>query len=423
MSKSYLIKNAKLLEVGHPLHLQQIDLLITDGIILEIGTQISTTAPVISGESLHLSAGWIDMRCHLTDPGLEHKDNLQNLLDSAMAGGFTKIVTLPHSEPSITDKAGVKYLQQAANYHLVDLRPTGVISDPQHAENLAELFDMCGAGAIGFTNGDGKVSNALLKKALLYTKPFGGKIITHPSDKSLEQHGHVNESENTLHTGLKTSAALAEYIAVAEQLEIAKYCEASIHFSAISCRESVQLIRTAKAAGVPVTCDVAIANLCFTDKEVLTFDENFKLYPPLRSETDRLALIEGINDNTIDAICSNHCPQNIENKQVEFDYADFGGLSIQQLFSWYTAHLSNDINMSTFIQKLTTGPAACISEPSSSVQVGKEANITVFDADTSWFYDEHTNQSDSKNAHDYNTNLRGKVLAVFNNKNQYITNQ
>lgn len=419
--KSYLIRNAKLIETDHKFHLKKVDVLVTSGVIQAIGANLqSDDAAIIKGKELVVTNGWVDMRCHLTDPGNEHKDTLQSLMETAASGGFTKLVTLPNSEPAVADKSGVKYLQQASEYHLVDLKPTGVLSSAER-ENLAELYDMYGAGAIAFTNGDASVSNGLLKKALLYTKPFGTRIITHPSDKSLEQHGLVNESANTLHTGLKTSSSLAEYLNVQEQIEVAKYCDAALHFSAISAAESVDLIRRAKKEGLKITCDVAIANLCFTDEEVLSFEENFKLYPPLRTEKDRQALIAGVNDGTIDVICSNHCPQNIENKEVEFDYADFGALSLQMVYAWYTKYLQKDLALSKFVEKLTTGPNICLQEKSSTIEVGQEANITVLDQATNWVFDASTNHSVSKNTHEWNKELSGKIVAVFNNK-QVIEN-
>ena len=416
MLKSYLIRNATLLDEGHKHHSQQVDILITDGKIAEIGKEIKADAQLIEGEKLYVSRGWTDLRCHLTDPGHEQKDTLQTLLDTAAAGGFTSVVTLPNSEPAITDKSAVNYLKNSSANHLVDVLPAGMLSASSHAENLAELFDMYQTGAVAFTNGDGGLSNGLLKKALLYTKPFGARVITHPSDKSLEQGGSVNESENTIHTGLKTSPSLAEYVSASEQIEIAKYCDAHLHLSALSCKESVALVRQAKKEGVKITCDVAISNLCFSDKEVLSFDENFKLYPPLRTEEDRNALVEGVNDGTIDAVSSNHAPQNIEQKQMEFDYADCGSLTLQQLFAWYVEYLAKDISVERFMQTLTQGPAHVLGLDYGSLQVGDIAHLTVVDQGAKWDFDATTNASLSKNTHTWNTKLSGRVKAVFHRK-------
>jgi dihydroorotase len=417
--KTYLIRNATLIQEGNPLHGKSIDILISDGRIQEMGLELKAEATVIAGQDLWVTAGWVDMRCHLSDPGNEHKDTLEKTLNTAAAGGFTSLVTLPHSEPSISDKSGVNYIVKSSQNHLVDVQPTGVLSDAKHAENLAELYDMSLAGAVAFTNGDGAVSNGLLKKALLYTKPFGAKVITHPSDKSIEQGGSVNESETTVHTGLKTSPPIAEFISVREQIEVARYCDAAVHFSCVSTAESIDHIRQAKKEGLAVTCDVNIFNLCFTDKEVLSFDENFKLYPPLRSEKDRKALVRGVNDGVIDAICSNHNPQNIESKQVEFDYADTGALSLQLVLPWYLKYLANDMSKETFVNALTNGPRNVLGLSTEAISKGASANLTIADTRHEWIFNAETNHSSSKNTHEWRQEQKGRVVRVFNNKETY----
>lgn len=421
MPKPYLIRRATILQAGHLLYQKKVDVLIANGSIEQIGENLKADATEITGENLWVTAGWVDLRCHLSDPGNEHKDTLLNTLDTAASGGFTGVLTLPHSEPAIRDKSGVNYLRRASSDHVVDLHISGVLSDLKQSENLAELYDMHLAGAVAFTNGDQSVSNGLLKKALLYTKPFGVRVVTHPSDKSVEQGGCVNESENTIHTGLKTSPALGEYISVQEQIEVARYCGAAVHFSCISAAESVMLIRQAKNEGLLISCDVSIFNLCFTDKEVVGFDENFKLYPPLRSEKDRIALIDGVNDGTIDAICSNHHPQNIENKQVEFDYADTGALSLQLMLPWYLKYLSTAIDQTIFIAAVTSGPRSILGLPQVLVQEESTANLTVVDIDKVWTLDKNTNQSASKNTHEWGLAQRGRVVAIFNKNNVKLT--
>lgn len=421
MPKSYLIQNATLISPGHSNHLKKTDILIIDGTISEIGSGLKGDQ-VIEGNDLYVSAGWIDLRTHLNDPGEEYKDSVKTLLETAARGGFTSICTLPDSTPSIHDKSGVEYLLKRAEGNVVDLYPTGMLSDHENKENLSELYDMHRSGAVAFTNGDRSMSNGVLKKAMLYNKPFGAPVFSQPIDHSLHNNGMVNESEETIHTGLKSSPALAEYSAVLQQLEIARYCDAPIHFSAISTKESVDLIRKAKAEGVAVTCDVSIFNLSFTDKEVLGFDENFKLYPPLRSDDDRKALIAGVNDGTIDAICSNHQPQDNEGKTVEFDYAEYGALSMQMVWPWYNEYLKNDIELETFVEKLTSGPASIIRITPAEVKTGAKAILTVFDNGT-WTFNNETNGSLSKNTHVWGEQLTGRVRAVINNEQIKIINQ
>ena len=415
MQNSYLIRKATLIQEGHAMHNKVVDVRINKGIIEGIGENLQSADVDIEGENLFLSTGWTDLRSHLTDPGLEHKDTLLSLLDTAAAAGYTSVVTLPDSDPQISDKSGVKYLKNTADQHLVNLMPCGVISPSHNTENLAELFDMYTAGAVAFTNADAYLSNGLLKKALLYTKSFGAKIFSHPSDKSLENGGLVNESSATIHSGLKVSPALAEFVSLREQIAIASYCDAELHLSCISVKESVDLIREAKSQGLKITCDVSIFNLCFTDEKVLEFDENFKLYPPLREEADMLALRKGVADGTIDAICSNHHPQNIESKMVEFDYAEYGALSLQLVLPWYSKYLSQDISADRFIAALTKGPDKILGRETELIAEGVSANLVVWDSKAAWNLDRETNRSMSKNTHEWKNKQSGKVVAVLNN--------
>ena len=252
MPKSYLIRKATIVSPGHSNHLKKSDILITNGKIDKIGSKISSTATEIVGQDLYVSVGWFDLKSHLTDPGFEFKDSLENILSTAASGGFTGICTLPNSQPVVNNKSAINYLKKNSEESLTDLHPTGMLSDLENAENLAELYDMHLAGAVGFTNGDLPVSNGLLKKALLYTKPFGATIITQPLDKTIHQNGMVNESEATIHTGLKTSPALAEYISVKQQIEIAEYCNAPLHIGGVTCKQSLDLIADAKKRGLKI---------------------------------------------------------------------------------------------------------------------------------------------------------------------------
>ena len=414
MPKSYLIRKATIIFPGHSNHLKKSDVLITNGLIEKIGSKIDAKAVEISGKELYVSVGWFDLKTHLTDPGFEFKDSLDNILETAASGGFTGISTLPNAQPVINNKSAINYLKKHSESATTNLYPTGMVSDDKNAENLAELYDMFKAGAAAFTNGDIPISNGLLKKALLYTKPFNATIISQPIDKTIHQNGLVNESEATVHTGLKTSPALAEYISVKQQIEIADYCDAPLHIGGITCKQSVDLIADAKKRGLKITCDTSIFNLCFTDNEVLSFDENFKIYPLLRSEVDRKALIKAVNSGVIDAITSNHCPQNIESKQVEFDYADFGSLSLQFVYPWYLKYLSKNIDFEVFVERISSGARNVLNIENPRIQKGEIANITVFDAKKKWVFNQESNKSLSRNTHMWNQEIVGKVVAVFN---------
>lgn len=415
MSKQFLIKNATLIQEGHPHHLKKTDLLIEGGKIQKIAKGIKADAEIIEGKDLMVSAGWHDMRAHLADPGYEHKESLAQLCDTAAAGGFTSISTLPNTLPVIDNKSGVQYILNSSASKLVDVRPYGTVSEKAEGRDLAELFDMYQNGAVAFTDGDLSLKSGLLKKALLYTQSFGGLVISFPLDASLHHEGQINESKETVGTGLKTSPALAEYSCVKQQLDILEYTGGKLHFNGISTKESIDLIKQAQRKGLEVSCDVPIYNLCFTDNDVKTFNSNLKLLPLLRTEKDRKALIKALRDGVVQAISSNHHAQNIELKKVEFDYASNGAISLQTLFSLYVEHLSDQIDEATFVKALTSSPRGILGQAKVKIQDGETANLVVVDKQASWTLNKASNMSGANNTHLWNKGLHGKVLAVFNN--------
>lgn len=415
MPKQFLIKNATLIQEGHPRHLKKSDILISDGKISSIAAKLEANAERIEGNSLMVSAGWHDMRAHLSDPGFEHKESLKQLCDAAAAGGFTSISTLPNAYPVVDNKSTLQYVLNSSKTALTSVHPYGAVSEGAKGSDLAELFDMSNHGAVAFTDGDETLSSGLLRKALLYVKSFNGLVISFPMDRSLHHDGQINESEESVHTGLKASPALAEYSCLKQQLDILEYTGGRMHVSGISTKESVELIKQAKKKGLQLSCDVPLYNLCYTDKEVCNFNSNFKLMPLLRSEKDRKALIKGVQDGTIDAISSNHHAQNIELKRVEFDYASNGAISIQTFYSVYRDKLSKDLDEETFIRAIASKPRAILGLETQAIAEGVKANLVVIDKNAKWNFDAKSNKSGSTNGHLYNTEVHGKVVAVFNN--------
>lgn len=394
--------------------MKKTDLLIQGGKIQKIAKNIKADATLIEGKELVVSAGWHDMRTHLADPGFEYKESLSQLCKAAAAGGFTSISTLPNTLPVIDNKSAVQYLLHGSTSELVDVLPYGTVSEKAEGKDLAELFDMHQNGAVAFTDGDLSLNSGLLKKALLYVQSFNGLVISFPLDISLHHEGQINESKETVGTGLKTSPPLAEYSCVKQQLDILEYTGGRLHFSGISTKESVELIKQAQRKGLEVTADVPIYNLCYTDKDVTGFNSNFKLMPLLRSEKDRKALIKGLKEGVIQAISSNHHAQNVELKKVEFDYASTGSLSIQSLFSLYAEHLSDQLDEATFIKALTSSPREIIGQNIVDMKEGDSANLVVADKKAVWTWNKSSNRSGSTNTHLWNVELHGKVLAVFN---------
>ena len=409
----FLIKKAIIIQEGHPRHLKKSDILLSGGKIQKVAAKIDADATLISGKDLRVSSGWHDMRSHLADPGMEYKESIHQLAAAAARGGFTSFSTLPNTDPVMDSKSGIQYAIKANQSDLSELIPFGSLSEKAEGKDLAEMFDMHQHGAVAFTDGNRVVKSGLLKKALQYVQSFNGLVISFALDESLHHDGQVNESDSTVVTGLKASPALAEYSCVKQQLDVLEYTGGRLHFSCISTKESIALIKEAKKKGLQVSCDVSIYNLCYTDKEVVNFDSNFKLMPLLRTESDRKALVKAVNDGTIDAIVSNHQAQNVELKKVEFDYADYGAISLQTFYHLYNVHLQNELEESAFIKAITHNPRSILGLEQKKISEGEAANLCVYDSNQEWSLNTETNESQAVNTHLWNRTLNGKIVACI----------
>lgn len=409
-----LLKKALIVDESSSHHGKRCDVLISDGRIAKISTEIDDQdAETIISDHLCVSPGFFDLHVKACDPGFEHKEDLNSVKHSAKKGGFTSICLSPNTLPVTDNKSQVHYIQSANEPNSVQLFPVGAVSEQLHGENICEMYDMHLKGAVAFTDEKKSIQNAdLLRRALLYTKDFGGLVMNFPNDMSIAQNGKMNEGINSTHAGLKGIPALAEELMVARDLFIAQYCETPIHFSTITTKKSVDLIRKAKANHQPVTCDVAVHNLVYTDEKLLAFDSLYKVNPPLRTSEDVEALIEGINDGTIDAITSDHSPQNIENKACEFDHASFGISSLETTFSLLIQHVSNRIELARIIECLSNAGRKIVRVPTVTIEEGQRAELTYFDTHATTTFGRNTWKSKSMNNPEIDATLAGKILGV-----------
>ncbi len=419
---SILITSAKLISPSHKLHGQQVDILIQDGVIVDVDNAIDTRGEgieVVDVAGAVVSPGFFDLNSNIGEPGLETKEDIQTGTAAAAAGGFTGIAIHPNTNPPIYTRSEVSLIINTAKNNVVDVHPIGSISKKREGNELAELYDMKQNGAIGFCDGTRSVQQAgLMGRALLYAKGFDGLIISFAQDESISAGAQMNEGIVSTYLGMKGSPNLAEALMVSRDLFLAEYNEAPIHFTTISTEESVSLIKEAKAKGLKVTCDVAAHNLVFTDDTVKGFDSNYKVNPPLRTSKDVEALLLGLKDGVIDAVVSQHTPQEIEFKNVEFHIAKNGITGLQTVLPMLClAGLTEE----QIVEKLSINPRKIVSLNVPTLEKGEKANLVVFDVKEKWTFDEKSNKSKGANNPLFGQELTGKVKLVYNN-NQLIIN-
>ena len=409
-----LLKSAKIIDVNSPFHLQRKDVLINKGIITEIANKIKVegNTKIIKLDNLHISIGWFDTSVSLGEPGFEERETIDNGLDVAIKNGFTAIAVNPNTNPVIDNKSAVSFLISKAKNKLCNLYPIGNLTQGGNNENLAELYDMQSSGAIAFGDYKQSIYNAnLLKIALQYTQNFNGLVLSFPQDNSIAN-GFVHEGEQSTKLGLRGIPSLAEELQISRDLFILEYTGGKLHIPCISTANSVKLVAQAKKKGLDVTCSVAVHNLFLTDEEILNFNTDCKVLPPLRTEKDRKALIKGIENGVIDIITSDHNPIDIEHKKVEFENAKYGTIGMESLFG----AVNSVVDLEVLIKALTINPKKRFGIELTSIEKGETANLTLFNPEKDFTFTKNNIQSTSKNSAFLNKELKGVVYGVFTNK-------
>ncbi len=410
-----LIKQATIVSEGSSHHLKVKDILIQKGKIAKISNSISAKGiKEIQAKGLHVSLGWIDLQANIQDPGYEHKEDLVSASNAAAAGGFTKIVVSPLSDPIRDSKSQLEYLKKNAT-QAVEILPLGALSKGAKGKELAELHDLKEAGAVGFSDGKYPIKNPnVLNRALLYTQAFDGVVFNYPHTDEVAYQGVMNEGETSTHLGLKGIPELAESLMVARDLNILEYTSGKLHFNCISTSKSLELIAKAKKEGMHVTCDLASYNLFLDETELAEFDTRLKTLPPLRSKNTIKNLIKGIKNSTIDAICSDHTPEDVEEKMKEFDHAAFGIINLQTSFAAANSALKKSLDISEIIRLFTSGPAKVLGLVLGAIEEGEQAELTLFQPEEEFTLTKNMVHSKSKNSPFYNRKLSGKVVGIIN---------
>lgn len=393
------------------------DILIEGQTITKIGSIDAAKlkgAKVIDAKGLVVTPGFIDLHTHTREPGREDEETLESVVGSANAGGFTSVTAMPNTDPVIDNSSVVNFVQRKAKGLSADIFVSGAMTGNIKGEHIAEMASMAAAGAVFFTDDGGCVqSSALMRRIMQYAKGIDRKVFLHCEDTSLTKNAQINEGGLSTSLGFKGWPKIAESMIVSRDIQLAADTGCGTHFTHISCAESVELIRNAKQQGLPVTCDVTPHHIGLNDSELSDYNAICKVNPPLSSEQDRLALIEGLLDGTIDAIATDHAPHAVQEKECEFEYAAFGTIGLESAFAaTVTALEPGKQDVSTIVAKFTTGPAKVLGI-SASLAEGNMANIALIDMEKKWIFSDKDIYSKSKNSAFIRKELRGQVFATF----------
>lgn len=430
MSESIAIRGGRILDPGSGVD-QVGDVLIREGRVAAVGPDVATEAEhIVDASGLIVCPGLVDIHCHLREPGFEHKETIETGTRAAARGGFTTVCCMANTEPPIDSRAGVEYiLRTAAAKAMVRVLPIGCISRGRQGKELAEMGDLAEAGAVGFSDDGSPVADAaLMRHALEYSTAFGLPVIEHCEELSVSHEGVMHEGWVSNRLGLRGIPAAAEEAAIARNIGLAELTGAHLHVAHVSTRESVELIRRAKARGVQVTAEVMPHHLALTDEAVmlaavespggLAYDTNAKVNPPLRPRPDVDACIEGLADGTIDAIATDHAPHAIEDKLCEFDFAAFGISGFETALGLCLSLVhEGKLDLSTVIYKLTAGPVQALGLSRfvpglGSLAEGAPGDVLVFDPEAEWVVEPERFVSKGKNTPLAGRTLKGRVVAT-----------
>jgi dihydroorotase len=390
------------------------DILIRDGHIAELGTPGSLSAvETIQAAGKHAFPGFVDPHVHLRTPGQEYKENIATGTAAAAAGGFCALIAMPNTSP-VTDEASIfrSLTDLAAREAKIPVGFLAAITRGLQGAELTEMAELRDAGALGFTD-DGKpvVSAGMLRKALQYQRLAGGVIALHEEDPELSRDGVMHEGAVSARLGLAGIPSLSESTFIARDAALARYEDARVHFQHLSCAESVNALAYAKNHGARVTAEVTPHHLTLTDDVVRTLDSRFKMNPPLRTDADRRALLDGLRAGLIDCIATDHAPHARHEKEVPFEEAPMGTTGLETAFAAVFTELvvTGELELETLIERMTAG-AALYELPTPRIAPGEPANVTLVDLERSFAVGADGYASRSENCCFHGRTLYGRVL-------------
>lgn len=391
--------------------------LIEDGWILASGPRVAgagqtSGTTIIDCRGRVLMPGLIDMRVFTGEPGNEYRETLATASEAAAAGGVTTMIVMPNTKPIVDDAAIVDFiLRRARDTAIVRVAPMAALTKGMLGEQMTEIGLLKEAGAVALTDGNRAVANAsLFRRALAYAKDFDMLIVQHAEEPTLAT-GVMNASEMASRLGLSGNPAAAEVIMVERDLRLVEMTGARYHVAQISCAASLAVIRAAKARGLPVTCGVSVNHLTLNENDIGAYRTFFKLSPPLRSEEDRGALVEGVADGTIDVIVSSHDPQSADTKRLPFAEAEFGAIGLETMFAAAIGlHHNEGVGLSRLIDAMSARPAQILDLEAGRLAPGAPADFTLADIEMSWTVQDNGLRSLSKNSPFEHRTLQGRIV-------------
>lgn len=423
-----LIKNVKPVSALHN-GKDTVDIRIREGVIKEIGKNLSSSDSerVHDGNGCFISPGWMDMHVHLREPGYEHKETIETGCRAAAFGGFTEVACMPNTNPPIHTRDVVEFIKKKAESLPVEVHPIGCVSKDRKGKSIAEMADMQEGGAVAFSDdGDPVYDSEVMRVALEYSSMLGVPIINHEEDLKLSRPGHMHEGKVSTRLGLDGTPGIAEEVMIARDILLAGFTGGHVHVAHISTAKAVELVRRAKADGINVTTEVCAHHFDLTDEEIERqhFDTNYKMHPPLRTQEDVDAMIEGLADGTIDVICTDHAPHAIEEKEVEFIYAPNGIIGLETAWGVSGRRLlkSGKMSLQQVLKKLVNNPRNILNLEVPKIEEGAIANLTIFNIDQKWTFEKSYIKSKSKNSPYVGSQMVGRAEGIYN-KGHLIVNE
>lgn len=415
-----LLKNGRVIDPSQGLD-KVADVLIENSLVKAIGNVDESKLDLDKGASydctgLIITPGLIDMHVHLREPGFENKETIRTGALAAAAGGFTTILGMPNTKPAVDNRAVVEYVLNTGRASAVNVLTAGAATKGNEGTEMAEIGDMVEAGAVAISDDAFPVQNAdLMRRVMEYSRMFKVPVLTHCEDKTLTLDSIMNEGVTATILGLRPWPRQAEEVMVARNIMLADLTGCHVHIQHVSTERSVEFVRLAKRAGMPVTCETCPQYFSLTEQALNHYDANAKINPPLRTEKDVEAIKNGLADGTIDAIATDHAPHAREDKEVELQYAAFGIVGLETAVSLTITNLVKPgvLTLSEAIEKMTVAPARILGLESGKLAVGAAADITIIDPEAKWTVRSNEFKSMGKNTPFEGFELTGKPVAAF----------